>query len=203
MSSGDAVHPVCIVFRPNPALSSCSAPWSSMLSGDGIHVACVAAGLVTISTFCSPGIVDGGVVSGGDPSISVHLHLRTSRSVSRTCASSLLGVFVDHCWLLSSSFASSGFRPCWASSWRRCQFSSAILRFSSITLRAAPWISELASTPVSSHCRSRPSSSWRYSFLRARDRLWLSRMRARLALSYGAVLVGLLVDSARHRSSIG
>lgn len=156
-----------------------------MLSGDGIHVACAAGGLATISIFCSPGIVDAGLVSGGEPCVSPHFHLRILRSISSACASSLRGVSAGHCWLPSSSLASSGLTPCWASSRRK-------RRFSSITLRAAPWISELASTPVSSHCRSRPSSSWRYSFLRARDRLWLSRMRARLALSYGAVLVGLL-----------
>ena len=159
-----------------------------MLSGDGIHAACAAAGLATILISCSPGIVDAGLVSGGDPCVSPHFHLRMLRSVSRACASSFFGVL--------DSLPSSGLTPCWASSRRK-------RRFSSITLRAAPWISELASTPVSSHCRSRPSSSWRYSFLRARDRLWLSRMRARLALSYGAVLVGLLVDFARHSSSLG
>lgn len=168
-----------------------------MLSGDGIHAACAAGGLATISMLCSPGIVDAGLVSGGEPCISIHFHFRTLRRFSRACASSLFGVLVDHCWLISSSLTSSGPTPCWASSMRSRRFSSFTLRFSSITLRAAPWISELASTPVSSHCRSRPSSSWRYSFLRARDRLWLSRMRARLALSYGAVLVGLLEDSAR------
>ena len=35
--------------------------------------------------------------------------------------------------------------------------------------------------PCSSHTLSRCSSSWRYSLLRARDRLWLSRIRARFA----------------------
>lgn len=57
-------------------------------------------------------------------------------------------------------------------------------RFSSETRRAATCISADASIPWSSHCRTLFSSSWRYSFLLARLRLWLSRMRARLAFSW-------------------
>lgn len=55
------------------------------------------------------------------------------------------------------------------------------LLFSSSTLRAATCISMFASTPFCSHCRNLSSSSWRYSFRRARDRRWLSRMRSRCA----------------------
>jgi hypothetical protein len=56
--------------------------------------------------------------------------------------------------------------------------------FSSATFRAANWISVDASIPCSSQTRRRCSSSWRYSFRLARERLWLSRIRARLAFSY-------------------
>jgi hypothetical protein len=54
-------------------------------------------------------------------------------------------------------------------------------RFSSNTFRAAACISAEASTPSCSHVRYFVSSSWRYSFLRARERRWLSRIRAKLA----------------------
>ena len=56
--------------------------------------------------------------------------------------------------------------------------------FSSATFRAACCISAEASTPCNSHWRNFCSSSWRYSFRRARDLLWLSRIRAKLAFSY-------------------
>jgi hypothetical protein len=55
--------------------------------------------------------------------------------------------------------------------------------FSARTALAAACISELASTPSCSHCRNLSSSSTRYSFRRARDRLWLSRTRSRWALA--------------------
>jgi hypothetical protein len=58
------------------------------------------------------------------------------------------------------------------------------LVFSSATFRAALWISADASIPWISHCLKRFSSSWRYSFRRALDRLWFSRVRARLACCY-------------------
>lgn len=71
----------------------------------------------------------------------------------------------------------SSLKPCLWSRSRRCLFSSA-------TLLAAAWTSDDASIPWSSHVRRRCSSSWTYSRLRARDLLWLSRMRARLAFCY-------------------
>ena len=53
--------------------------------------------------------------------------------------------------------------------------------FSSRTLRAAVCISDEASIPICSHTRHLVSSSCRYSFLRARERRWLSRILAKLA----------------------
>jgi hypothetical protein len=61
--------------------------------------------------------------------------------------------------------------------------------FSSAALLAAVWISDEASIPWSSSCRNRVSSSWRYSFRRARERLWLSRIRARFAFSYEVIIL--------------
>lgn len=61
--------------------------------------------------------------------------------------------------------------------------------FSASTFRAATCISAVASTPSCSHFRNLSSSSLRYSFRRARERRWLSRMRARFALLEGGVCV--------------
>lgn len=73
----------------------------------------------------------------------------------------------------------SSVTPClWSSSRSRA--------FSSATRRAATWTSAEASIPWCSQMRRRCSSSWRYSLLRARERLWLSRMRARFAFCLGA-----------------
>lgn len=52
--------------------------------------------------------------------------------------------------------------------------------------------------PWSSHTRRRFSRSCRYSLLRARDLLWLSRMRARLAFCYIAARHGVLVKNWIH-----
>lgn len=54
------------------------------------------------------------------------------------------------------------------------------LLFSAATRRAAACISAEANTPSCSQLRYLFSSSWRYSLRRARERRWLSRMRARL-----------------------
>ena len=90
--------------------------------------------------------------------------------------------------------------PSMASSPTPCLFSRArSWRFSSATRRAASWISVAASTPWSSTRRRRASRSWTYSFLRARERRWLSRMRARFALSF----MGLLHPSSREEEGTG
>lgn len=52
--------------------------------------------------------------------------------------------------------------------------------------------------PWSSHTRRRFSRSCRYSLLRARDLLWLSRMRARLAFCYIAARHDVLVKNWMH-----
>jgi len=75
---------------------------------------------------------------------------------------------------------SASLRPCCLSSCRN-------LLFSSSTLRAADCISALASTPTCSQVRYFVSNSWRYSLRRARERRWLSRMRARLAVRWADV----------------
>ena len=52
--------------------------------------------------------------------------------------------------------------------------------------------------PWSSQVRRRCSSSWTYSLLRARDLLWLSRMRARLAFCYARRKKKNRVGIVRH-----
>jgi len=66
----------------------------------------------------------------------------------------------------------------------RCLRSLRRRLFSSTTRLAAVWISAEAATPAISHSRYLDSSSCRYSLRRARDRRWLSRMRARLEAFY-------------------
>lgn len=56
--------------------------------------------------------------------------------------------------------------------------------FSSSTRLAAAWSSADASTPTASQVRYLVSSSCKYSLLRARERRWLSRMRARFAFCF-------------------
>lgn len=71
---------------------------------------------------------------------------------------------------------------------RNCAFSSLRIwfcdfrsLFSSFTVFAIVCISIVAFIFSDSYCRFLASSSWTYSFRRSRDRLWFSRMRARLA----------------------
>lgn len=83
---------------------------------------------------------------------------------------------------------SASLRPCCLSNCRN-------LLFSSSTLRAADCISALASTPTCSQVRYFVSSSWRYSLRRARERRWLSRMRAKLAVRYHSLSWPIREDS--------
>lgn len=85
------------------------------------------------------------------------------------------------CWASSSMVSSSSIPSISTSDMPVCVRSWRSLLFSSTTFLAAACISADASTPVCSQTRYRDSSSDRYSFRRARDRRWLSRMRARLA----------------------
>lgn len=116
------------------------------------------------------------------PSFSTPSRIRPSSVLRSWTAQSSLS-----CTAKLSSFkkmaSSSGLTPRRTRSMRRRLFSSA-------TFRAAAWISALNSTPVCSHSLSRPSTSWRYSFLLARDRRWLSLTRARCAASCGVSACG-------------